>query len=413
MRFLFFLFLFFIFSGYALCDDRITIAEVKGPITPVTAQYIKRVIERAEDKRSDYLIITLDTPGGLDESMREIVKAMLSSKVKTITFVYPQGARCASACLFILVAGNSACMASTTNVGSAHPVMIGEKQDKIMVKKVTEDAVAFLVSVAKSRNHYDPVLVSMVRESKSLTAKEALSRGIIDCIADNFDELYENLNIKPLQVMKVKPNFLEKFLSFITHPTVAYFLLIFGFYGILFELYNPGSILPGVVGSFCLVLALYAFHILPVNWAGLLLIVLAFVLFILEVKVQSHGLLGIAGALFIIFGSLMMFSNFPEEYRPSLFSVAFVVVLTVIFFFFVVIMGVRALKRKPVSGKEALVGMRGVARTTINRNGGWAFVRGELWKAVSDEEIKEGEEVLVVEVDGLSLIVKRINSSEK
>ncbi|MGB9668409.1 MAG: NfeD family protein [Thermosulfidibacteraceae bacterium] len=401
-----FVFIFTFFYSYSFAGDRVFLLEIKGPITTATVSYVKRGIESATYKGKGIFLI-IDTPGGFDEATREIVKNLLAINVKTITFVYPRGARCASAGLFILVAGDYACMAEGTNVGSAHPVMIGEKTDRIIVEKVTQDALKFLESVSRMKGHYNPILRDMVLKSKSLTASEALSYGIINCVSNSIPDVLDRSGFKNAELVKVEKTFFEEFLSIITHPNVAYFLFLFGFYGILFELYNPGSIFPGVFGVLSLLLAMYAFSIISINWLGIMLVLLAFLLFVLEIKLPTHGLLGLCGALFLALGSIFMFYDLPFHYKPDWFAVTIGVVFTVLFFIFLIYKGIGVLKKKPVTGIEGLIGSIGVTKTKVDRLSGWVFVRGELWRAFSDEEIEVGETVEVIKVNGLRLKVKR------
>ncbi len=406
---LFFIVLFLANSSlsYSEVDNKVLLVDIKGPISVSTVHYVKRGIKVARENRA-VLMLLIDTPGGYDEATREIVKDLLNYDNKVITYVYPRGARCASAGLFILVSGDYACMATGTNVGSAHPVTLDGKADKVMMEKITQDALGFLESVSRKKGHYNPILREMVLKSRSLTESEALNYGIINCVADSIDQVLANASLRNARLVKLEKNFFEEFLSIITHPNVAYFLLLFGFYGILLELYNPGSIFPGVFGAICFILALYALNVLSINWAGFVLVFLSFIFFILEIKFTSHGLLALSGVISLILGSIFMFYDLPSFGKPDLISVSIGVLLTLGFFFLLIYKGFTALRRKPVTGVEGLIGLKGVSKTRIDQSGGLVFVRGELWKAYSDSPIEEGEEVEVVSVEGLKLKVKKV-----
>ncbi len=402
-------------------SGQILVVDVKGVINPPTAHYVLRVLKEAEE-RGVPLLIRIDTPGGLLESTKVLVMGILNAKVPVITWVYPSGARAASAGLFLLESGHVAVMASATHAGAAHPVSFMQKMSKTMLEKVTNDAVAFLRNIASKRGRYRSYLDVMVRKSKVLTAKQMLKRHLIDFMADSEGELLAKLSRRPIVVdgrkftfsrsdrlTPVPPNFRERFLSIISHPTIAYIMIVLGFYGLLFELSNPGLIFPGVVGVLFLVLGFYSLHVLPLNYAGIALVFFSFLLFLLEVKVQSHGLLGVGGAVSFLLGSLMLFDKLPMVMKPSFGIILAVTVVTTLFFVFVVAAGYRVLRKRPVSGAEGLVGEVGEAKSRLVPGSvGWVFVHGERWKAISDEEIDEGESVEVVEVKGLTLKVRRL-----
>ena len=390
----------------------IYVAKINGVINPPMVSYVLRVLNKAE-REDSLLLIEIDTPGGLLESTRVLVKRILNSKVPVVTYVAPTGARAASAGLFVLEAGTVAAMAPGTHAGAAHPVSFGQKLGKTMQEKVTNDAVAFLKNIASQRGRYNPFLDKMVRESKSLTEKEMLKKGLIDFIAKDRSELLAKLS-KRLGISKnetfilVEPNFKEKFLLVLSHPTVAYLMLVLGFYGLIFELSNPGLIFPGIVGFLMIVLGFYSLHVLPLNYAGFALIVFAFILFLLEVKVQSHGLLGFGGIASFLLGSIMLFDKVPDTMKPGGALILAVTVVTALFFLVIVAAGLKALKRPPVSGAEGLIGEVGTAKEDIPEGKvGWVFVHGEWWKAEALEDIKRGDEVEVVGVKGLRIQVRR------
>lgn len=397
--------------------------EVEGVIGPVTAEFITTAIDRAEIDKSTLLIIGLDTPGGLDQSMRMIVKRILNSEIPICVYVYPPGARAASAGVFITLASHIAAMAPGTNIGAAHPVAMGQQMDSTLAEKVTNDAVAYIKSIAKKRNRNQDWAEEAVRKSISITANEALEKGVIDLVADNLDDLLKkldgkevNLNGRALklqttdaQIRKIKMGLRERILSILSNPNVAYILLILGFYGLFFELSNPGSILPGVIGAISLILAFYSFQTLPVNYAGVLLIVLAMILFIAEVKIQSHGLLGLGGGISLLIGSLMLFNTNVSYLRVSWTTIGWVLILTVIFFFFVIAKAVQAQRRKPATGLEGMVGLKGITKTKVDKSGGTVLVHGELWKATSVQEIPKETKIIVIGYEGITLKIEPLS----
>ncbi len=401
----------------------IYLGELSGVISPASSAYIIRAITFAEDKDAECLIIKIDTPGGLDESMREITKRILNAKIPVVIYVAPKGARAASAGVFILYSSHIAAMAPGTNVGAAHPVgMGGEKADSVMADKVTNDAVAYLQSLAKARNRNIQWAEKAVRQSASIDDETALKIGVCEIIAENEEDLIKKLdgrevkiqeqtkkiNTKSIPVKKLSMTLREKLLLILTNPNIAYILLLLGIYGLFFELQNPGMIFPGVVGGICLILGFYALHLLPVNYAGLALIVLSAIFFILEIYVTSHGLLSIGGVLSLIIGSLILFESDLPFLRVSWEVIMVVVIIIVVFVGLLLFLGIRAQFRKPAAGKEGLVGETGIARTDIDNNGGTVFVHGEWWNAVSDKPIKRGAKIRVINSEGMLLKVEEI-----
>lgn len=396
--------------------------EVEGIIGPVTAEFITKAIDRAEDDKSTLLIIGLDTPGGLDQSMRMIVKRILNSEVPVCVYVYPPGARSASAGVFITLAAHIAAMAPGTNIGAAHPVSMGQQMDSTMAEKVTNDAVAYIKSIARKRNRNQQWAEDAVRKSVSITAVEARENGVIDLVADNLDDLIQKLdgwevNLDGRQVKlqtagaeirKIKMGLRESILAILSNPNVAYILLILGFYGLFFELSNPGSILPGVIGVISLILAFYSFQTLPVNYAGVLLIILAMILFIAEVKIQSHGLLGLGGGISLLIGSIMLFNTNVSYLRVSWTTIGWALILTLLFFFIVIAKAVQAQRRKPTTGLEGMIGLSGTAKTRVDKSGGTVLVHGELWRATSQQEIPKGTKIIVTGYEGITLKVEPI-----
>jgi len=395
---------------------------VQNVIGPPVAQFVIDSIKSATSADAQALLILLDTPGGLDTSMREIIKAIMDSKIPVIVYVFPQGARAASAGAIILLASNVAAMAPGTNVGAAHPVSIGkeEKPDKVMMKKVVQDAEAYAKSIAKKRGRNVDWAGKAVTQSVSATAEDALRMHVIDVVAESVDDLLTQIDGRSVEVgdkrvtlktKGVKPKEVEmslkyRFLSTITDPNVAYILMMLGFYGILFEIYSPGAIFPGVIGGICIILAFYAFSSIPISFAGLGLILLGIIFFILEIKVVSHGALSIAGVVSLIIGSVMLIDLPSEWLSISWVSIFVVVAVTVLFFVGVLSYAIKAQLSKVRTGKEGLIGEEGVARTDI-RESGKVYVHGELWNAQSEESIGEGERVIVTEVKGMTVKVKK------
>jgi membrane-bound serine protease (ClpP class) len=366
-------------------------------------------------------VIELDTPGGLDTSMRSIVKEIVGSEVPVIVFVAPGGARAASAGVFVTLAAHLAAMAPGTNMGAAHPVGLGGKMDKTMAEKATNDAAAYIRSLAESKGRNAQWAEKAVRESISATETEALKEHVIDLVTRDLPSLLSDidgrkvqtafgertLRTKDAKVVREEIGLRLKILGFISDPNVAYILMLLGFYGLFFELTSPGAIFPGVAGGICLILAFYAFQTLPVNYAGLLLIILAIILFILEVKIVSHGVLTIGGIIAMIIGSLMLFESPGPFVRLSVYLILPAVIATALFFSLTISLALKAHRRKPVTGKEELVGMEGTAKTDISGEGGMVFLHGELWSAFSGEPIAKDDRVVVEEVSGLRIKVRK------
>ncbi|MDH5186116.1 MAG: nodulation protein NfeD [candidate division WOR-3 bacterium] len=404
-------------------NNEVWVLRFSGPIGPVSAKYITNGVEKANDAKAECLILEMDTPGGLDESMREIIQAILQSAIPVITYVYPSGARAASAGVFITLASHVAAMAPGTNIGAAHPVAMGGKEmDEEMKEKVTNDAAAYIKSIAEKRQRNMKWAEDAVRKSVSATEKEALKLRVIDLVAGSLEELIEKLDKRKVKldgkeiilqtasakIKKVGMTPVQRFLYLLTNPNIAYILLLLGIYGLFFELQNPGAIFPGVVGGICLILAFYSLQLLPVNYAGLALIVLAIIMFILEIKVTSYGLLTIGGIAALFFGSILLFESPVPFFRPSILLIAAAAIITAAFFALIVGLGIRAHLRKPITGKEGLVNEIGFAQTDLNPSG-VVMVSGELWSAESGSgEIKKNEKVKVVEVKGMNIKVEKV-----
>jgi membrane-bound serine protease (ClpP class) len=407
-----------------LSVNDVLIADLDGVISPASSSYLVRVIDVAERDQAVCLIFKIDTPGGLDVSMREITKRILNAEVPVVVYVAPKGARAASAGVFILYASHVAAMAPGTNVGAAHPVSMGGGQmDSVMMEKVTNDAVAYLRALAKERGRNAEWAELSVRESASVDAETALELGVADLIAENEGELIEQLDGREVKVKEgvvvldtrdtgtreVKMTFRERLLLLLTNPNIAYVLLLLGIYGLFFELQNPGMIFPGVVGGICLILGFYSLHVLPVNYAGVALLVLSAILFILEIYITSQGLLTIGGIAALVFGSLILFESDVPYLRVSWEVIMLVVIIVAGFVIFLLTLGVKAQFRRKTTGSEGIVGEVGTAKTDIKPAGGTVFVHGEFWNATSDLAIKEGHRVRVLGVKKMVLKVEAID----
>jgi len=401
----------------------IYLAELSGVVSPASSAYIVRVIDQAENQRAAYLILKLDTPGGLDESMREITKKIESARIPVVVYVAPKGARAASAGVFILYASHIAAMAPGTNIGAAHPVgMGGEKMDSVMAKKVTNDAVAYIRALAREHNRNAAWAESAVRESSSIDADSALALGVCDLVAGDENELMAQIEGRAVAVRGdtvtvrtrgartriVAMTLRERLLLILTNPNIAYILLLLGIYGLFFELQNPGMIFPGVVGGISLILGFYALHVLPVNYAGVALLFLSAIILIIDIYAPSHGILTAGGIISLVFGSVILFDSDVPYLRVSWEVIMAVVIVITTFVVLLLILGVRAQFKKPTTGREGMIGEEGEARTKVNENGGTVFVHGEYWTAVSDRPVDKDHRVKVVEVKGSVLKVEKI-----
>ena len=393
------------------------VIELEGTINPGTAQFVIKGLKRAEASKHKLVIIRLDTPGGLDSSMRSIVKAILNSSIPIVVYVAPRGARAASAGVMITIAAHVAAMAPQTNIGAAHPVSAdGKEINKTMSEKVVNDMVAYVRSIAKDRGRNQDWVEKAIRESVSITADVAVKEKVVDLVARDIDDLLSfldgkeivldkgkvKLETKGLKLIYVSPGWRDRVLNTISNPNIAYVLMMIGMAGLYFELAHPGGILPGVIGAISLILAFFAFQTLPVNYAGLLLIALAIIFFIAEIKVASYGLLSVAGLISLILGSIMLF----EDVRVSLKLIMPTTVMIGGFFIIIAFLAFRAYRRKPTSGMEGLIGETGVVEKKIAPVG-LIFAHGEYWKATSTEVAEQGEKVRVIGSRGLELIVEK------
>ena len=395
--------------------------ELEGVISPVTLRLVGIAIDRAQAERAQALVILLDTPGGLERSMRAIVQRMMNAEVPVIVFVSPTGARAASAGVFITMAAHVAAMSPATNIGAASPVAMGGTADKTMMKKVENDSAAFIRTVALERGRNAEWAEKAVRQAVAITEREALKLKVIDLVADSLPDLLDKVDGRTIKLPKstvtlatkgaplrpIEIGFRDRFLNVITDPNVAYVLMMLGMLGLFFELSNPGVILPGVIGGISLILAFFAFQSLPINYAGLLLILFGIVLLVAEIKIVSHGVLAIGGVVSMALGSLMLFDAPEVGFRVSWWVIGPTVAGTAGLFLFVIAAGVRALGRPPATGAEGLVGKLATVRERLAPEG-QVLVAGEIWRAVIDgEPLEPGVQVRIVAVDGLTLRVAK------
>jgi membrane-bound serine protease (ClpP class) len=399
----------------------VAVLEIEGPVTPIMISYIERGIETSENEGAEALVIKLNTPGGQIDLMNEIVQLLLQAGVPTVVYVYPPGAYAASAGTLITLGAHVAAMAPNTTIGAASPVgSQGEDLGETLETKIKEDLKAQARALAERRGEEAVAWAeSAVEEAQAATAQEALEMGVIDFVADDMDDLLIQMDGFQVEVQgqevalqtagatvqDVPTTFIEQFLHIITNPTIAFILLTIGINAILFELSSPGGYAAGIVGAICLLLAFYALGVLPVNYTGLILIALAFVLFVVDIKAPTHGVLTAGGIVALVAGALLLFNS--PLYRVSISAVVAVALVTGLFFAFAVAKVIQARKKPAVTGSEGLLGQVAEVRTTL-RPKGTVFLKGELWDAVSvDDTLGAGEEVEVVAVDGFCLQVKR------
>jgi membrane-bound serine protease (ClpP class) len=412
-----------LFLPAIIFSQKIISIKIDGSINPASAEYIIKGIHKAEAEKAECILIHLNTPGGLLTSARNIVGAIMKSTVPVVVYVSPSGAHAGSAGVFITLAANIAAMASETNIGAAHPVLLQGTPDTIMNEKMANDAAAFIRSIAQKRNRNIEWAENAVRLSIALSEKEALETNIIDYIANNDRELLAQIDGKKTEVnggtktLQTKNaaieiyemGFFQKVLDKLSDPNIAYMLMMIGFFGILFELFNPGAIFPGIAGVIALIFAFYAMSSMPVNYAGLSLIVFGIILFLLEIKIISHGLLTIGGIVSVLLGSLFLFRNTPAE---NFASVSYTVIIattavTTLFFLFVVGMGLKAQRAKPAIGLETFIGKTGEVINELHPKG-IIKINGEIWKAESlSNNINVGEKIIVRKINNLTLYVER------
>ncbi|MBW1682173.1 MAG: nodulation protein NfeD [Deltaproteobacteria bacterium] len=393
------------------------IIELEGPISPASAMFVNRGLEEAAQKDAALVVLRMDTPGGLASSMRTIVKAILNSPVPVAVYVGPEGAGAASAGVMVTVAGHVAAMAPGTNIGAAHPVTAGGKDiEKTMSEKVVNDMASYGRGIAENKGRNGEWVEKAIRESVSITADEAVDLHVVDLIATDLDDLFQKLDGKEVEVaggtvtlatkglVKVYyvPGFRDRILKTISDPNVAYILMMIGLAGLYFELSHPGALFPGVIGGISLILAFYSFQTLPVNYAGLLLIALAIIFFIMELKVPSYGILSVGGVVSLTLGSIMLF----EDVGVSIKVMAPTILLVGGFFVVLAALAFRAYRGKPKGGMEGLIGEVGSVEEAIDPEG-LVFVHGEYWRARSREKLEKGARVVVEDMDGLVLRVRK------
>lgn len=423
----FFMITMLLVSGFAHAEKNAILLNINGAISPAIQDYILRSLNYARESNAELVILQLDTPGGLSTSMRGINKAIIASPIPIVTYVAPEGARAASAGTFILYASHIAAMAPGTNLGAASPVSIGlfssEKNDTSSTseKKAMNDAAAYIRSLAQMRNRNAAWAEQAVRQAVSLSANEALKIKVIDLIAKDIPDLLNQINNKTvliegknvtlktdkLEIKSIKPDWRFQFLSIITDPSIAYILMLIGIYGLFFEFYNPGLVLPGVAGAISLLLALYAFQLLPVNYAGFGLLLLGIIFIITDVMFSNIVVLGIGGIIAFVIGSIFLLdTNAPG------FNIAWQLILTMalvsgLFFFTVINLVLLSRRKKVVSGKEALIGAEGIVLEFHDKQG-LVRVQGEIWQAQSEHALQPGQKIKVVNIKGLVLFVEEM-----
>jgi membrane-bound serine protease (ClpP class) len=393
--------------------------DIDNVIHPVTVETVSRAVDQAKSRGSAVLLVRLNTPGGLMDASREVVEKLLASPVPIVTYVAPGGARAASAGFFILLAGDVAAMAPGTRTGAASPVMLGKELDPVMRRKIESDSEAWLRSLAARRGRNGALAEKTVSEAKSFTEREALDGKLIDLIAKDEADLIHQLDGKEITrfdgtkrtlalaqpvFFTYEPTLREKFLKAISDPNLAFVLLILGALGLYVEFSTPGLILPGVAGGILALLGLSALSVLPINWLGAALILLAISLFILEAKFTSHGILGVGGAVAMVLGALMLVDG-PPEFRISVSTAVALALPFAAITIFLTSLVIRAQRNKVTTGERGLVGESGLARTALDPEGK-VFVHGEYWNATSSGPVPEGARVRVLAVDGLHLRVE-------
>jgi len=420
-RFLIFLAVILLLPSFLFAQKVISINVNEG-INPSTAEFIQLGIEKAQKENAECLVINLNTPGGLLTSTRDIVTNIMQSSVPVIVYVSPTGAHAGSAGVFITLSANIAAMAPGTNIGAAHPLDMQGKSDAVLNEKIVNDAAAFIRTIAEKRSRNVQWAEDAVRTSVAITEQEALEKNVINLIAVTEKDLLTQVDGKQIQlengskilhtknatVETLEMGFFQKVLSRISDPNIAYIIMMLGFYGLLFELFSPGAIFPGIIGVICLILAFYSMSSMPVNYAGLALIIFGIILFLLEIKVISHGMLAIGGTLSVLLGSMILFRSSPVENFVSLsWSVIFsVTAFSVLFFLFIVTMGLRAQRAKPVSGENAMIGQTALTLTPLDPRG-QVTLMGEIWSAASlSEKINTNQKVIIKEVKELTLYVQ-------
>jgi membrane-bound serine protease (ClpP class) len=415
-----------IVSGLQAQSPHVDVITIKGTINPVLVDYVKRGIEQAEDNGAQALIIQIDTPGGLDSAMRDIIQLIDSAHVPVVVYVAPSGARAASAGLYILQAAHVAVMAPSTATGAATPIAMGEEGEVEMSDelkaKMLNDAIAYITGHAETRGRNVEWVERAVREGISANEREALDLNVIDMIAPDLETLVKmldgrevtllnnqkvTLHTQGIPINEVPMKTIEKFLYTIADPNIAYILLSVAMLGIMAEIFNPGLIFPGIIGGICLLMAFYSLGMLPVNYAGVLFIILAFGLFIGEVLTTSFGLFTAGGVVSLVIGSLLLFQGAPALFRVSPWLIAAVTIIISGTLIFIIQRAISIHRKQAVTGREDLSGKTALVKVALNP-GGTVFYKGELWSAVSENgEVRVGEEVIINRIEGLTLYVKK------
>ena len=427
----FLLLILFLVVPPAYSKDNVVVVKLSGAINPAVAEYVSYEISQANAEKDSLIVLHMDTPGGLDTSMREIIKKIQSSEVPVASFVAPTGSRAASAGTFITIASHIAAMAPGTNIGAAHPInMLGggndNEQAKTMEKKVVNDAAAYIRSLAELRKRNAHWAELAVVNSVSISAEEAMKLNVIDFVAGDVKALVlaihgrevqlasgsVSLKTKNLKIIYHEMNPRQKLLDIISNPNVTYILMMLGLVGLFFELSNPGLVLPGVIGSISLILALYAMQTLPINYAGLLLILFGVILFITEINVMSYGLLSVSGVISIFLGSTMLIDSDDPALQISRAILYPTLALTVILSLGIVVLATRTRSLKKLGGMEGMIGETGLVKEALNPQGR-VLVHGELWEAEADTQITEGERVQVDFVQGLRIKVSKVQGTQK
>jgi membrane-bound serine protease (ClpP class) len=420
---------FYLMPTKALSQEHGLIYHIKvdGSVNPSSFDYIEKTINEAKSKNAVCIIIELNTPGGLLKSTRYIVSDILTSDVPVIVYVSPSGAQAGSAGVFITLAGNIAAMAPGTNIGASHPVGTDGKMDSVMSEKATNDAAAFIRSISEKRKRNIQWSEDAVRKSVSITETEALQMNVIDLIAKDMNDLINQvdgrevetpsgkkiLKTKGAVIVEYEEGWFNKILELISDPNIAYILMMLGIWGILLEFYHPGAILPGVVGGICIILGLYGLHTLPINYAGLALIILAIILFIAEIKITSYGMLTVGGVISLFMGSMMLIDiDNPLESTVKI-SMSVIITTVIVLTLLFILLGwlvIRAHKRKVTTGNQGIIGEIGEVARDISITGeGLVKLHGEIWKAVSEgEPIPSGSKVKVLSIHDLQIKVAKI-----
>ena len=401
----------------ALNRDRVLMVPLEGPVSPVMAGALQQAVARAEREQYRALIVRLDTPGGLESSMRTMVKSLLATPVPVLVWVGPSGARAASAGVFVTMAADIAAMAPGTNIGAATPVQMQGAMDSTLARKAANDAAAFARTIAEQRGRNSECAEQAVRKAVAASEREAVELDVVDFVAANETELLAKadgmewrrgdrvqvLEVKGLPIDTIEPGFRLKLLTVLADPNIAYILLMLGFYGLLFELQNPGAILPGIVGGICIILAFFALSTLPVNYAGIALLVLAGAFFLAEIKVASHGLLAAGGVIAMLLGSLFLFEG--DGVRVSWAVILGGTVTTSVFFLVIVAAGLRAQQRAVTTGSAGMIGVHAMVLERVAPVGR-VRLGDETWNARSAQDIEAGTEVEIMSVDRLTLVVR-------